>query len=123
MRKSFAIFANGLLTRKERKIRELFDTLLPHGSIPGLDNRNLVRASAPVTKIQQIAYGINAAPSKDQQEELGQLKELPRRWLAALRAVVETEAIERGRMSWEVCAPMITAIVQPFGCEVSTAKR
>jgi hypothetical protein len=66
---------------------------------------------------------INAAPSKDQQEELGQLKELPRRWLAALRAVVETEAIERGRMSWEVCAPMITVIVQPFGCEVSTAKR
>jgi hypothetical protein len=85
LRKAFAIFAHALLAEKQAEMAELFNDLLPAGSIPGINNRDLVYACAPVLKRRQILNWCNDAPRKDQAEELDQLRELPCRWLAALR--------------------------------------
>jgi hypothetical protein len=71
------------------EITALLGVLLPHGSVSGVDNRDLVHASVPVTRFRQIANWCNNQPHKDQQEELNQLQELPRRWLDALRGLLE----------------------------------
>jgi hypothetical protein len=89
LRKAFANYAHSLLMQKEREIMALFNELLPHGSVAGVDNRDLVHASVPVTRFRQIANWCNNQPHKDQQEELNQLKELPRKWLAGLRGFLE----------------------------------
>jgi hypothetical protein len=89
--KAFANFAHGLLAQKEREITALFNALLPSLSIAGLTNADLVRASAPVTRVRQVANWCNSAPKADQQEELAELKQLPRLWLAALRKLIVGE--------------------------------
>jgi hypothetical protein len=91
LRKAFARFAHSLLMAKEAEMSALFYSLLPSGSIPGADNRTLVQACAPVTRIRQIANWCNNQPLKDQEQELAQLMDLPRRWLAALRGLVQEE--------------------------------
>jgi hypothetical protein len=84
LRKSFANFAHSLLVAKEAEMSELFYALLPNNSIPGLTNRDLVQACTPVVRRRQVLNWCNNPPRKEEQEELDQLKELPRRWLAAL---------------------------------------
>jgi hypothetical protein len=89
LRRFFARFAHRLLAEKEAAITELFNDLLTPGFIAGVNNRDLVQASAPVVRVRQIANWCNNQPHKDQQEELSQLRELPRLWLTALHKLVE----------------------------------
>jgi hypothetical protein len=91
LRKSFANFAHALLMQKQAEMSSLFYDLLPTGSIPGIDNSDLVRACTPVTRIRQTANWCNARPKSDQAEELAELKQLPRLWLAALRKLLAGE--------------------------------
>jgi hypothetical protein len=94
LRRSFAIFANELLVRTERRIQELVDSLWPYGSV-AFDSHDLVRSSVPVKKLERIGYAIAAAPPKDPAAALEELKRLPREWLDELRAIVQVETNER----------------------------
>jgi hypothetical protein len=94
MRRSFAIFANELLVRTERRVQTIVDSLWPYGSVP-FDTHDFVRASAPVKQLERIAYSIGATPPKDPAAALEELKRLPRQWLDELRAMIETESNEQ----------------------------
>jgi hypothetical protein len=91
LRRAFANYAHGLLARKEAEMSELFYNLLPSGSLPGIDNRQLVEASSPVTKIRQVFNWTHNQPRQDQEQELTELKELPHKWLVALRRLIQGE--------------------------------
>jgi hypothetical protein len=91
MRRSFAIFANELLLRTERKIQNLVDSLWPYGSV-SFDTHNLVRECVPVKKLERIGYAIAAAPPKDPAAALEELKRVPREWLNELAEMVQAEA-------------------------------
>jgi hypothetical protein len=91
LHKAFANFAHSLLARKEAEMSELFYHLLLAGSIPRINNNDLVRACASLTRLRQIANWCNDAPRKDQQEKLDRLRQLPRRWLSELRAGIAQE--------------------------------
>jgi hypothetical protein len=93
VRGSFALFAHRLLTEKEAAVTKLSNDLFPPGSIAGISNRDLVRASAPVTQVRQIANWCNNQSNQDQQQKLDQLKELPRKWLATLCHLIEKRGI------------------------------
>jgi hypothetical protein len=89
LRKAFANYAHSLLMQKEREIMALFNELLPVGSNVNVSNVDLVPASAPVTRVRQVANWCNSTPKADQQEELAELKQLPPLWIAALRKLIE----------------------------------
>ena len=52
--KSFASLGHPLLTQKEREILILFNSLLPPGSVTGVEIKFLVRASMPVTMTREV---------------------------------------------------------------------
>jgi hypothetical protein len=91
MRRSFAMFASELLVRIEHRVQNLVDSLWPYGSVP-FDSHDLVRASAPVKKLERIGYAIGAIPPKDPAAALQELKRLPRQWLNELTEIVQAEA-------------------------------
>jgi hypothetical protein len=75
--------------QKEREIMILFNSLLPPGSVTGVDNQVLVRASMPVTMTREVFNWTHTQPRQDQDQELSELKTLPDKWLAALRRLIE----------------------------------
>jgi hypothetical protein len=76
----------------EKLEAELTKLRATNASQPGIDNQILVRASAPVTRVRQIANWCNGTPHKDQQEELKALQQLPAKWLASLRSLIQQES-------------------------------
>jgi len=89
LRKNFATVGHGVLVRKEREMRELFNRLLPPNSIGGLDNEVLVRVCAPCLKVRQGANFLDNTPYADRAQELEALRELPRRWLETLGRLIQ----------------------------------
>jgi hypothetical protein len=89
LRRFFAHFSNNLLNEKVAETTALFNALLPPGSIAGISNTELVHASMPVVLVRQVSNWCSNHSHPDPQEELEQLRELPRKWLTALRRLLE----------------------------------
>jgi hypothetical protein len=84
VRLSFARFGYQLLTEKIADTTAVINDLLPAGAIPGIDNTELVRQSRPVTTVRQLSNWCSGQASPDVTQEIANLRELPRKWLAAL---------------------------------------
>jgi hypothetical protein len=95
LRRSFAHLGHRLLVDKEAEISAMLDELIAPNSVAGLSNATLVRASVPVTKYRQVSNWVSDQPNPDRPRELEQLRELPPKWIASLRALIE------GRDPWQ----------------------
>jgi hypothetical protein len=89
-RRAFAHFSFALLQAKEGETLELFRNLFPVESLPpGVDHRTLVQSCRRIIWHRQVSNWCSGQSNPDQQQELEQLRELPGRWLVALRRLIE----------------------------------
>ena len=91
LRKSLSNLANVLLNRRMQRVQALFDDLLgppvDHGLM--VNSVELTRRSRPVISLQQLCNRIHRESRPNVDEELAELRsEVPKRWLAELKAIV-----------------------------------
>jgi hypothetical protein len=79
--------AHDLLITKENEMVALFNTLFPPPTNVSVEQ--LVHNCAPIVHYRQIANWTDIALEKDPQAQLSQLRELPGRWLTALKSLLE----------------------------------
>ena len=87
--------AHGLLSARTERIHKLYDSLLGPPIDHGLPvtSELLTRASKPVIAVQQLCNWIHREPRPTVEEELAELRsDVPARWLAELRAIVQAES-------------------------------
>jgi hypothetical protein len=87
--------AFGLLSARRQRIEKLFHQLLGYGADHGLpvSTRDLMEPSKPVLELQALCNWIRDA-KKDPGEELSELhSELPKKWLAELRTIVQAAVV------------------------------
>jgi hypothetical protein len=78
-----------------QRIQALYDDLLGSAYDHGLmiNSVELTRRSKPVTALQQLANWIHRESRPTAEEEFAELRsEVPKRWLAELRAVIQDES-------------------------------
>jgi hypothetical protein len=94
LRRDLSNLAYAVFRSRQDRFQKLFFELLgppiDHGLM--VTTEDLARRAKPVLAAEGLYNWIGRESHKDPETELGELRsELPRRWLAELRAVVETE--------------------------------
>ena len=93
LRRNFVNLSHALLAARRQRIEKFFHQLLGNGSDHGLPVSvlDLTQRSKPVLDLQRLCNWIRDV-KKDPQSELAELhSELPKRWLAELRRVIQEE--------------------------------
>ena len=93
LRRNFVNLSHALLAARRQRIEKFFHQLTGNGSDHGLPVSvlDLTQRSKPVLDLQRLCNWIRDV-KKDPQSELAELhSELPKRWLAELRRVIQEE--------------------------------
>ena len=95
MRRNLSDLAYALLRARTDRIARHIDALFGptvDQSLP-VANADLVRRSKPILSLQGLCNWVHREGHKDAADELTELRsELPRRWLAELRRIIQEES-------------------------------
>jgi hypothetical protein len=93
LRRNLTNLAFALLAHRRERIEKLFHQLLGNGADHGLpvSTVDLTQRCRPVRGLEALCVWVRES-KKDPQQELSELhSELPKRWLAELRTIIEVE--------------------------------